>query len=177
MKYPIIIGIMLIGFMHSSNAKQATMPTEFIGEWCYESGSDDPKVRVDEKFSYVLPSWVAEGETCDRNKILSIESYGFYFNDEHTQFVPVSGVSKVECAHTGCGTSAKIIAREPWPDNAKARIFLMSRYKGHLTVEQAKGATAAEQIRCFWNMTAKGCPKYDFDACTEAGCTFKKSHY
>ena len=151
-------------------AKQVTMPAEFIGEWCYETGNDDPNVRVDERFSYVLPSWVPEGETCNKDKILSVEGYGFYFHDENTQFIPISVVSKEDCAPSGCGTSAKITAQE-WPNNPKSknRIFLISRYKGHLAVEEAKGPTAAMQIRCFWNMTAKGCPKYDLDDCTDSG--------
>jgi hypothetical protein len=150
------VGAMLLATQ--TFAKEVWMPAPFIGEWCYETTyNDDPAVRAGGAYSYKLPSWMSDGETCDKNKILSITYYDFTFFDENATFVPDSVTVKEECAPSGCGQSAKIVARGF--NSNKPRIFLIDRYKGHLSVEEAKGANQAQQIRCFWNPQARGCPK------------------
>jgi hypothetical protein len=116
---------------------EKNLPDELYGEWCYVAPDDGSGTGT----NYRLPSWA---DTCDKDKILSISRESVYVNNTYCH--PISKIKvKVECAPSGCGTSAAFRAtceqtivppngmtstNRTWTTNIE-----IGRYKGNLDVK------------------------------------------
>jgi hypothetical protein len=114
-------------FAQDKQSIEKNLPDEFYGEWCF-AAPDDPQAGT----NYQLPSWA---EKCDKEKILSISREGFAAGE--TSCHPISKIKvKVECAHSGCDTSATFKAecsRAVAGTNRNwSADFEIRRYKGNL---------------------------------------------
>jgi hypothetical protein len=108
-----------------ARAAEATMPINFIGEWCYSS-------QEDKTTSYTLPSWT-EGGRCTR--ILSIQQDIFYGEGRNCDPVNIRLTKKV--APSGTAYTALVTARcQPDGPVTAGRLQTLEfyRYKGRLTV-------------------------------------------
>jgi hypothetical protein len=107
---------------------EKNIPDELFGEWCYVS--DD----ANEGINYQLPSWAEPGLCDKKDKILNISSQNFAANEIYRDLASKVKVT-VECAPSGCGTSAKFTAScypGSNPNTKSTKQIEFSRYKGNL---------------------------------------------
>jgi len=116
-----------------AHAAEKTMSANFVGDWCFGDGYDAQTKTT----NYRLPSWTEDGQ-CTKSKILSIGSYGFYFNDTDEHCDVVSAGYSSDTAPSGTGYTAKITANcspsGAWAPRSKT--FVFERYKGNLEVKR-----------------------------------------
>jgi len=112
-----------------ARAGGGTMTTDFVGDWCFDG--------VEKNVSQYRLLNRTGGGHC--TKILSIDKYGFYFNDEKRYCEPVKMRPANDVAPSGAGYIATITARclpEGW-STVKAgelQTFEFWRSKRNLTV-------------------------------------------
>jgi hypothetical protein len=110
-------------FAQDKQTIEKKIPEDLLGEWCF--AYDDPQFGT----HYQLPSWA---DTCDKHKILSIGSQWFEADDISCH--PVSRIKvKIECANTGCGTSATFMAA--CTGTNRTWMVTIYRYKGNLDLK------------------------------------------
>jgi hypothetical protein len=116
-------------FAQDKQSIEKNLPNDLYGEWCFVGPEDDPQLGT----NYRLPSWA---DKCDKHKILSIGSD--WFEADNTYCHPISRIKvKIECAPSGCGTSAtfraactQTITNRSWTGG-----FEIGRYKGNLDLK------------------------------------------
>jgi hypothetical protein len=117
----------------ASHAAEKTMSVDFVGDWCFGDGYDAQAKTT----NYKLPSWTEDGR-CAKDKILSVNKYGFYFNDTDDHCDVVSVRYTKDTAPSGTGYTAKVTAScspsGPWA--GKTKTFEFYRYKGNLDVKR-----------------------------------------
>jgi hypothetical protein len=113
-----------------ANGADKTMTADFVGDWC-------SPLREGATMYYTLPSWTMDKCT----DILSIDKYGFRFDNEKIHCKPVNIRLGKKTAQSGITDTATVTARcEPdGPATAGTlRTFKFSRYKGSLNVTTEK---------------------------------------
>jgi hypothetical protein len=108
------------------------MPIDFVGDWCFD-------YRENNTTNYQLPSWRAEDAGCTKDKILSVNKWGFYYEQINCDPVRIQ-VSK-DTAPSGTSYTAVIVAR-CIPDGPALQgilqTFKFDRYKGNMSVQTFK---------------------------------------
>lgn len=116
-------------FAQDKQSIEKYLPDDLYGEWCFVGPEDDPQLGT----NYRLPSWA---DKYDKDKILSIGRD--WFEVDNTYCHPTSRITvKIECAPSGCGTSAtfraactQTITVRSWTGG-----FEIGRYKGNLDLK------------------------------------------
>jgi hypothetical protein len=116
---------------------EKNIPGEFYGEWCYTNEDS-----TDGSVGYRLPSWSEPG-LCDKKaKLLNISEQDFSaenFNCAVKSKVKVIVI--VDCAPSGCGTTAKFTASCFRGTDPKATSIFrveIDRYKGNLGIKYSR---------------------------------------
>jgi hypothetical protein len=107
---------------------EKNFPDDLYGAWCFV-GLNDPQYGG---INYRLPSWA---DTCEKNKILAIGRNWFEDGDISCHSISKIKVT-VECAPSGCGTTATFSAECTGTPNRtwKANVTIY-RYKGNLDLK------------------------------------------
>lgn len=111
---------------------EKTIPSAFFGEWCYV---DD---LGKEGINYQLPSWADAGQCEKKDKLLSISEQEFSANEIYCDLKSKVKVT-VDCAPSGCGTTAKFTAScypGTNPNATSISRIEIYRYKGNLYLKR-----------------------------------------
>lgn len=110
---------------------EKTIPADFFGEWCYAGDNGN------EGINYRLPSWSDLGACDKKDKILNISEQQFSAEAIYCDLKSKVKVT-VECAPSGCGTTAKFaVSCYPGtnPNSRSSQQVELYRYKGNLDLK------------------------------------------